>query len=90
MKMDAAEPFNVPVNPEALGIPVSTNMFKELFLFFFLLSLFFFLCFIFWKSGRYDTYFMFGSLKALDIFLPQLMALTLIFLPFAVLLSPFC
>jgi len=23
MKMDAAEPFNVPVNPEALGIPVS-------------------------------------------------------------------
>ncbi|XLU99209.1 hypothetical protein S245_013549, partial [Arachis hypogaea] len=23
-KMDAAEPFNVPVNPEALGIPVST------------------------------------------------------------------
>lgn len=26
MKMDAAEPFNVPVNPEALGIPVSTNL----------------------------------------------------------------
>ncbi|KAF2319954.1 hypothetical protein GH714_020926 [Hevea brasiliensis] len=25
MKMDAAEPFNVPVNPEALGIPVSRN-----------------------------------------------------------------
>lgn len=25
MKMDAAEPFNVPVNPEALGIPVSGN-----------------------------------------------------------------
>lgn len=23
MKMDAAEPFNVPVNPVALGIPVS-------------------------------------------------------------------
>lgn len=30
MKMDAAEPFNVPVNPEALGIPVSTNMFKQI------------------------------------------------------------
>jgi hypothetical protein len=28
MKMDAAEPFNVPVNPEALGIPVSINVFK--------------------------------------------------------------
>jgi hypothetical protein len=26
MKMDAAEPFNVPVNPEALGIPVSINL----------------------------------------------------------------
>jgi hypothetical protein len=26
MKMDAAEPFNVPVNPEALGIPVSINI----------------------------------------------------------------
>lgn len=25
MKMDAAEPFNVPVNPEALGIPVSVK-----------------------------------------------------------------
>lgn len=25
MKMDAAEPFNVPVNPEALGIPVSIS-----------------------------------------------------------------
>uniref|UniRef100_A0A2P2K5U4 Uncharacterized protein MANES_10G118700 n=1 Tax=Rhizophora mucronata TaxID=61149 RepID=A0A2P2K5U4_RHIMU len=25
MKMEAAEPFNVPVNPEALGIPVSMN-----------------------------------------------------------------
>lgn len=25
MKMDAAEPFNVPVNPVALGIPVSMN-----------------------------------------------------------------
>lgn len=25
MKMDAAEPFNVPVNPEALGIPVSKD-----------------------------------------------------------------
>jgi hypothetical protein len=24
--MDAAEPFNVPVNPEALGIPVSINL----------------------------------------------------------------
>lgn len=23
MKMDASEPFNVPMNPEALGIPVS-------------------------------------------------------------------
>lgn len=23
MKMDAAEPFNIPVNPVALGIPVS-------------------------------------------------------------------
>jgi hypothetical protein len=23
MKMDAAEPFNAPVNPDALGIPVS-------------------------------------------------------------------
>lgn len=31
MKMDAAEPFNVPVNPEALGIPVSTTMFKLIF-----------------------------------------------------------
>jgi len=29
MKMDAAEPFNVPVNPEALGIPVS-NFFHSL------------------------------------------------------------
>lgn len=26
MKMDAAEPFNVPVNPEALGIPVSIKL----------------------------------------------------------------
>ncbi|RYR61461.1 hypothetical protein Ahy_A04g018638 [Arachis hypogaea] len=26
--MDAAEPFNVPVNPEALGIPVSTIYYK--------------------------------------------------------------
>lgn len=25
MKMDAAEPFNVPVNPVALGIPVSIS-----------------------------------------------------------------
>ena len=25
MKMDAAEPFNVPVNPVELGIPVSMN-----------------------------------------------------------------
>lgn len=25
MKMDASEPFNVPVNPEALGIPVSVK-----------------------------------------------------------------
>lgn len=25
MKMDAAEPFNAPVNPTALGIPVSTK-----------------------------------------------------------------
>lgn len=25
MKMDAAEPFNVPVNPIALGIPVSLS-----------------------------------------------------------------
>lgn len=31
MKMDAAEPFNVPVNPEALGIPVSTTMFMLIF-----------------------------------------------------------
>lgn len=31
MKMDAAEPFNVPVNPEALGIPVSANMFQQAF-----------------------------------------------------------
>lgn len=32
MKMDAADPFNVPVNPEALGIPVSPEIvhhFKE-------------------------------------------------------------
>lgn len=36
MKMDAAEPFNVPVNPEALGIPVSTNMFHKPFSEFFL------------------------------------------------------
>jgi len=28
MKMDAAEPFNVPVDPVALGIPVSMNMHK--------------------------------------------------------------
>lgn len=26
MKMDAAEPFNVPVNPVALGIPVSISL----------------------------------------------------------------
>jgi len=26
--MDVAELFNVPVNPEALGIPVSINIFK--------------------------------------------------------------
>lgn len=26
MKMDAAEPFNVPVDPIALGIPVSMNI----------------------------------------------------------------
>lgn len=24
--MEAADPFNVPVNPEALGIPVSTDI----------------------------------------------------------------
>ncbi|PQQ14579.1 bromodomain-containing protein C631.02 isoform X1 [Prunus yedoensis var. nudiflora] len=28
MKMDAAEPFNVPVNPEALGIPMITGLLK--------------------------------------------------------------
>lgn len=39
MKMDAAEPFNVPVNPEALGIPVSINIFKYLFHGFFLVNL---------------------------------------------------
>lgn len=29
MKMDAAEPFNAPVNPVALGIPVSYEVFSE-------------------------------------------------------------
>lgn len=29
MKMDAAEPFNVPVNPVALGIPVSMNYYVK-------------------------------------------------------------
>ena len=32
MKMDAAEPFNVPVDPVALGIPVSISCYTLWFL----------------------------------------------------------
>lgn len=32
MKMDAAEPFNVPVNPIALGIPVSIYSLADILL----------------------------------------------------------
>lgn len=39
--MDAAEPFNAPVNPEALGIPVSVSMWNA----FEISALLFLLCF---------------------------------------------
>jgi len=48
MKMDAAEPFNVPVNPEALGIPVSITFSSNIFMVFF------------FTSNLHHTYFIFS------------------------------
>lgn len=71
MKMDAAEPFNVPVNPEALGIPVSYIFFMDSFL----------------NLDNATFMLGSCPLDMFDVSLSQFLPLNLLFVPFSVLCS---